>query len=214
MPAIRAIIVDDHQVIRDGLRMMLSTWDELAIVAEAKDATEALSRVEQFAPEVVLVDIQLPGMNGLRLLRVMKERFPSVKVLILTNYANEEFLVEAFRSGADGYLLKNISRNELIESIRSVLTAGTRVLAPELVAPVLDRFGEEVRRSSWERFGLTGTEVELLKLVARGATNRDIAECMYLSPTTVKRRLSDVFRKLNALDRAHAVALATQHGLI
>ncbi|RPI54515.1 MAG: DNA-binding response regulator [Chloroflexi bacterium] len=213
MPPIRVLIVDDHVVVRRGLRSMMAGAQDVEIVGEASNAKEALERVTALQPDIVLLDIRMPGMDGLRLLRSLGEKLPHIKVIILTNYDEEQFLLEAFRAGAYGYLLKNVGRELLLDALRKA-QEGKRQLSPDLVDNLLRQFADLGQKQTMDQFGLSDTEVELLSIVAQGATNREIAERLYWSETTVKRKLSDVFAKLGASDRAQAVAVAMRHGLI
>lgn len=213
MNPIRLMIVDDHIVVRRGLRSMLAGADDVEIVGEASDAGEAVELVTMVEPDIILLDIRMPGMDGLRLLRVLSDRLPQIKVIILTNYDEEQLLLEAFRVGAYGYLLKNVGRDALLEALHTV-HEGRRMLSPEVMDRILRQFAELNQQQTLEEFGLSAKEVELLGHVAEGNTNRQIAEKMFWSERTVKRKLSDVFRKLDATDRAHAVAVAMRHGLL
>ena len=213
MNPIRVLIVDDHLVVRRGLRSMLADAEDVEIVGEASNAEEAIEQATSLRPDVLLLDIRMPGMNGLRLLRCLKEKIPDLKVIILTNYDDEQFLLEAFRAGVYGYLLKNVSREDLLGALRTAYQ-GVRMLSPELMDGILKQFADLGKRQAMDQFGLSDREIELLGLVAEGATNRQIAERLYWSGTTVKRKLSDVFRKLDVCDRAQAVAVAMRHGLI
>lgn len=213
MLPIRVLIVDDHLVVRRGLRSMLAGAEDIEIVGEASNAREALKQATSLCPDVLLLDIRMPGMDGLRLLRRLKERLPDLRVIILTNYEDEQFLLEAFRVGAHGYLLKNVSREDLLKVLRTAYQ-GKRMLSKELMDTILQQFAELGQRQAARQFGLSDTEIELLKMVAEGATNRQIAEQLFWSETTVKRKLSDVFRKLDVCDRAQAVAVAMRQGLL
>jgi DNA-binding NarL/FixJ family response regulator len=213
MNPMRVLIVDDHLVVRRGLCSMLADAKDVEIVGEASSAGEAIKRATSLRPDILVLDIRMPGMNGLRLLRCLKEQLPDIKVIILTNYDDEQFLLEAFRAGAYGYLLKNVSREDLLEVLHAA-HQGKRMLSPELMDSVLKQFAELGQRQAMDQFGLSNREIELLGLVAEGATNRQIAERLYWSETTVKRKLSDVFQKLDVCDRAQAVAVAMRHGLL
>ena len=213
MNPMRVLIVDDHLVVRRGLRSMLADAEDVEIVGEASNAGEAIKRATSLRPDILVLDIRMPGMNGLRLLRCLKEQLPDIKVIILTNYDDEQFLLEAFRAGAYGYLLKNVSREDLLEVLHTA-HQGKRMLSPELMDSVLKQFAELGQRQAMDQFGLSNREIELLGLVAEGATNWQIAERLYWSETTVKRKLSDVFQKLDVCDRAQAVAVAMRHSLI
>ena len=213
MPPIRVLIVDDQVVVRSGLRSMLDGADDIEVVGEAAHANGALEQVNALYPDVLLLDIRMPGMDGLGLLRYVSDQMPDLKTIILTNYAEEQFLVEAFRAGAYGYLLKNVGRKDLLQALRTAYR-GKRMLSPELMDGVLRQFSDLSRQQGLDRFGLSAKEIELLRIVAEGATNRQIAERLFWSETTVKRKLSDVFQKLDVSDRAQAVAVAMRHGLI
>ena len=213
MPPIRLMLVDDHLVIRQGLRAMFADVDDVVIIGEAGNAADALIKTEALRPDILLLDIRMPGMNGLRLLHRLHDRLPDVKVIVLTNYDDEQFLLEAFRAGAYGYLLKNVGRDELLDAVRTA-HQGKRMLSRELINGVLRQFADLGQRQVLNQFGLTPRELELLTAVADGATNRQIAGRLHWSETTVKRKLSDVFQKLDVTDRAQAVAVAMRHGLL
>jgi len=213
MPRIRVLIVDDHVVVRRGLRSMLANAKDVEVIGEASNAIDAIKRITALSPDVLLLDIRMPGMDGIRLLRDLKHRDPDLKVIILTNYAEEQFLLGAFRAGAYGYLLKNVDREDLLDALRTAYR-GKRLLSPELMDSALNQLVELGQHQVLDRFGLSEKEIELLKLVAEGASNRQIAERMYWSESTVKRKLSDVFEKLDVSDRIQAVTVAVRHGLI
>jgi DNA-binding NarL/FixJ family response regulator len=213
VPRIRVLIVDDHVVVRRGLRSMLADAKDVEVIGEASNAIDAIKRIAALSPDVLLLDIRMPGMDGIRLLRDLKHRDPDLKVIILTNYAEEQFLLGAFRAGAYGYLLKNVDREDLLDALRTAYR-GKRLLSPELMDSALNQLVELGQHQVLDRFGLSEKEIELLKLVAEGASNRQIAERMYWSESTVKRKLSDVFEKLDVSDRIQAVTVAVRHGLI
>jgi len=158
MNLIRVLIVDDHLVVRRGLRSMLADAGDVEIVGGAANAREAIEQTANLRPDVLLLDIRMPGMNGLRLLRCLRERFPDIRVIILTNYDDEQFLLEAFRAGAFGYLLKNVSREDLLEALRTT-HQGKRMLSPELMDGVLKQFAELGHRQAMDQFGLSGKDI-------------------------------------------------------
>ncbi len=213
MAPIRVLIVDDHQVVRRGLRSMLAGAEDVEVAGEAADGKEAVAQVATLHPDVALLDIRMPGMDGLRLIRCLLQARPELKIVMLTIYDDEQFLLEAFRAGAHGYLLKNVGREELLKAIRTV-HQGKRMLDEELIDNVLRQFGDLAQNQAVSKLGLSDKEIELPRMVADGATNRQIAEEMYWSEATVKRKLSDVFQKLGASDRAQATAVAMRHGLL
>lgn len=213
MTKIRLLIVDDHVVVRRGLRSMLADAEDIEIIGEASDADQAMEQALNLQPDVMLLDICLPGMDGLRLLRLVSEKLPQIKVIILTIYDEEQFLLEAFRSGAFGYLLKNVSREALLDALRKAYS-GKRMLSEELLDNVLKHYSDFGKMQLLEHYNLSDSEINLLRIVSEGASNREIAEKLFWSETTVKRKLSDVFDKLNVSDRAQAVAFALRRGLI
>lgn len=213
MPPIRVLVVDDHPVVRRGLHSMLAGAEGVEVVGEASSAAEAIEQVAALCPHVLLLDIRMPGMDGFQLTYFLKHKFPDLRVIILTAYSDEQFLLQAFRVGADGYLLKNVSLEKLLEALHTVCE-GKRILSEELIDSVLKQFGELSKRQVIRELGLLDSEIDLLAMVAEGATNRQIAERLYWSEATVKRKLSDIFRKLGVSDRTQAVAVAMRHGLL
>jgi DNA-binding NarL/FixJ family response regulator len=207
------MIVDDQAVVRHGLRSMLAGAADIEIVGDVSNSEEAMQMARATKPDIMLLDIRMPGMDGLHLLRNLAGTAPEVKVIILTNYEEEQFLLEAFRAGAYCYLLKNVSRETLLEALRAT-KAGKRMLSQELMDSVLRQYSDFSQKYSMNEFGLTEEEIALLKLVAAGSTKREIAQQMYWGETAVKRKLSLIFEKLNVTDRAQAIAVAVRHGLI
>ncbi len=210
---IRVLIVDDHPVVRQGLGTLLSDYNDINIVAEAGDGPTALRSTEKLAPEVVLLDIRMPGSNGIQITRRLKDRFKETKVIILTTYEEDEYLFGALEAGADGYLLKTASADELSSAIRQV-KAGHRLLSPNLMDKVMKQFESVTREKVKFESGLSSQELKVLALAAEGATNKEIAERLYWSEITVKRKLQDIIHKLGATDRTQAVAEAIRRGLI
>lgn len=213
MLPIRVQIVDDQVVVRQGLRSMLSGAEDIEIVGDASNADNAIEQAMSTNPDIMLLDIRMPGMDGLHLLNHLCTNLPKIKVIILTNYDEEQFLLESFRAGAYGYLLKNVGRETLLDALRSV-KAGKRMLSQELTNSVLKQYSDFSKKQITQKFGLSDEEIKLLRLVSEGATNREIAKRLYWSETAVKRKLSEAFEKLDVTDRAHAVAVAMRHGLI
>jgi DNA-binding NarL/FixJ family response regulator len=164
-------------------------------------------------PDIMLLDIRMPGMDGLHLLREMGAILPKIKIIILTNYDEEQFLLESFRAGAYGDLLKKVGRESLLDALRAA-KAGKRMVSQELTDSILKQYSNLSKELNTKEFGLSNEEVNLLKLVAEGATNREIALRLYWSETAVKRKLSDIFEKLDVTDRVQAVAVAMRSGMI
>jgi DNA-binding NarL/FixJ family response regulator len=204
---VRVLIVDDHPVVRTGLRGMLEGQPSLEVIGEADDGEEAVKLVESLGPDVVLMDLRMPGMSGVTATARIKERIPDVHVLVLTTYDSGADILRAIEAGATGYLLKDAPREELFRAIRAA-AQGKPLLAPEVAAHLMER----VRWPSEEV--LSGREVEVLELVAKGKGNRDIAGELWISEATVKSHLLRIYDKLGAADRASAVAEAMKRGIL
>jgi DNA-binding NarL/FixJ family response regulator len=204
---VRVLIVDDHPVVRAGLRGMLERQQCLEVVGEAEDGEEAVKLTEQLSPNVVLMDLRMPGMSGVAATARIKERAPDANVLVLSTYDSGADILRAVEAGATGYLLKDAPREELFRAIRAA-AQGKPLLAPEVAAHLMER----VRWPSEEV--LSGRETEVLELVAKGKSNRDIAGELWISEATVKSHLLRIYDKLGAADRASAVAAAMKRGIL
>ena len=204
---VKVLIVDDHPVVRTGLRGMLESQQCLEVVGEAEDGEEAVKLTEQLSPNVVLMDLRMPGMSGVAATAQIKERMPEANVLVLSTYDSGADILRAVEAGATGYLLKDAPREELFRAIRAT-AQGKPLLAPEVAAHLMER----VRWPSEEV--LSGREIEVLKLVAQGKGNRDIAGELWISEATVKSHLLRIYDKLGAADRASAVAAAMKRGIL
>ncbi len=211
--AIRVLLVDDHFVVRQGLRGMLAGTADVEVVGEASSGKEAIKQVALLHPDVVLLDIRMPGLDGLKLIHYLKQEFLELKIIVLTQFDDEQFLLEAFKAGALAYFLKNVGRDELLEAIRTVYQ-GKRILSKDLMDSVLTQFQNLAQKEAKLNFGLSDIDLNLLHLVVSGATNREIADQMFWSEATTKRKLSDVYRKLDVTDRTQCIAVAVQHGLV
>ncbi len=209
MDPIRILLVDDHQVVREGLRRMLELEADLKVVGEAADAKEALTQVELLSPEVILMDIKMPGVDGIELTRQLKQKHPSCNIIMLTLY--DEYLPQAIAVGATGYLLKDIKREELVKAIRAVqqgrstlnLSLSQERLA-ELAAPA----------DSQQQAYLSERELAILQLIANGVTTRETANQLFLSEASVKRSVRHIFEKLGVRNRSEAVSEAYKRRLI
>ena len=205
---IRVLMVDDHQVVREGLRRMLDLERDIEVVGEAGSFEEALAQIELSSPDIVLMDIKMPGKDGIETTRLVKEKQPDCKVIMLTLY--EDYLVQAIEAGAEGYLLKDVKREELAQAIRAV-QQGKTPLSP-LSRESLTELTASIKGTG--RSYLSERELETLKLIADGATTREIGEQLYLSETTVKRDVQHIFDKLDVRNRSEAVAEAYKRKLI
>lgn len=210
---ISVLLVDDHPVVIEGLRKMLATAGDIDVTGEAHDAANAIEQARSLDPDVILLDLRMPGASGIQAVRRMREQSVDSAVIILTSYGDQAYVRQALEAGADGYLLKSSRPEDLIASIRSA-ARGRRALSPELLDSVLaDLSGlarEQTRRSS----DLGEEDLEILRRAAQGATNREIGEAMNKSEIAIKKRLQVIFTKLNVVDRAHAVAESIRRGLI
>ncbi|MFI6595810.1 response regulator [Nonomuraea sp. NPDC050536] len=204
---IRMIIVDDHPVVRDGLRGIFSGDDAFEVVGEAADGPEALVVAGRTSPDVVLLDLRMPGMSGAEVIRRLREQQPGVHVLVLTTFGDDADVVPAIEQGATGYLLKDTPRAELRRAVQAA-ARGETVLSPSVAGVLTHRLRAPEPRT------LSRRELEVLGLVARGATNRDIAGKLFITEATVKTHLLHIFAKLEVNDRAAAVAAAYDGGLL
>ncbi|RCK73477.1 MAG: putative two-component system response regulator [Anaerolineae bacterium] len=210
---IRVIVVDDQAVVCDGLELILGSDPQLQVVGKAYDGDQALEQVAEKKPDLVLMDLKMPGLNGIQATREIKRRFPEVKVLALTTYGEDEWVFDAIRAGADGYLLKGIKREELLQAVKGTMEGKTHVdpaVAGKLfqsVARATAPFPTKLKEALSER------EVEILRLIAQGYTNAEIADKLYLTRGTVRNYVSSILEKLGVEDRTQAAILAIQYGL-
>ncbi len=213
MTPIRVLIVDDHPVVRQGVRSLLVNHPDIQVIGEAESAASLFASLNGAAPDVILLDVRMPGQNGIEITQRLKRERGDIKVIILTTYDDDEVLFGALRAGADGYLLKSASPEVLASSIRSV-ARGERLMSPALVDKMMRQFqdlaAEKVRADS----GLTDQELQVLQSIAAGATNKEIADKLFWSEVTVKRKTQDIFEKLGVANRAQAVAEATKRGIL
>jgi DNA-binding NarL/FixJ family response regulator len=208
---LKILLVDDHEVVRLGLKSLISHYPEFEVVAEADNANDAVRRVSEYRPDVVVMDIRLPGKNGIDATREIKAIAPETKIIILTSYAEDELLFEAISAGAAGYVLKQIGSSELINALDAI-GRGEGLLDPLLTQKVFDRVREASRKADDDSFAsLTDQELRILALLAEGKTNREIADKIFLSEKTVRNYVSSIFAKLDLSTRAEAAAYAVRH---
>ncbi|WP_369206577.1 response regulator [Streptomyces sp. PU-14G] len=205
---IRVLLVDDHQVVRRGLRTFLEVQDDIEVVGEAADGDEGVARAEELRPDVVLMDVKMPGTDGVEALRLLRERDNRARVLIVTSFTEQRTVVPALRAGAAGYVYKDVDPEALAGAIRSV-HAGHVLLQPEVAGALLsDDQGGAGRGPA-----LTEREREVLGLIADGRSNREIARALVLSEKTVKTHVSNILMKLDVADRTQAALWAVRHGV-
>ena len=205
---IRLLIADDHPVVRDGLSGMFAAEPEFEVVGEAADGAEAIGLAQALQPDVILMDLQMPGVNGLVAIAELAKRGVAARVLVLTTYDTDGYVVPAIEAGATGYLLKDAPRDELLRAVRAA-AAGQSVLAPSVASTLMNRV-----RTPPPRDVLSPRELEVLGLVAAGNTNRDAAAHLFISEATVKTHLLNIYAKLEVPDRASAVAEGFRRGLL
>ena len=214
---IRVLLVDDQPLLRTGFRLILQTEPDIEIVGEAGDGEVALAQARPLRPDVVLMDIRMPRVDGIEATRRLAELDPAPKVLVLTTYDLDEYVIESLRAGASGFLLKDAPADDLVDAVR-VVHRGEAVVAPRVTRRLLDRFAQQLPRADATPVAplpsLTEREHQVLLLVARGLSNAEIAAELVLSETTVKTHVSNVLMKLGLRDRVQAVVLAYERGLV
>lgn len=212
---IRVLLADDHTILRAGLRMMLNAQPDMEVIGEAQDGRQAINATMHFQPDIVLMDITMPDMNGIEATRQIKRIAPEVKVLVLTMHENDEYVFQALRAGASGYILKEAADTELINALH-VIQSGQFYLSPSAQSVIVGDYLQRVRtgeeKDSYNN--LTEREKEILKLVAEGYTNNQIAELLIISPKTVDTHRTHVMDKLNLHSRAELVKYAMRRGLL
>jgi DNA-binding NarL/FixJ family response regulator len=214
MSRIRILLVDDHAILRAGLRALLAAYPEIEIVGEAGDGAQAVALVNELAPDIVIMDVAMPGMNGLTATRQILELRPETKVLILTQYVSKEYVLPLLRLGASGYVLKQAVDTDLITAIRAV-ARGESFLYPPVAKLVLDAYLKEPTGESDDPFTqLTEREREILILVARGRSTREIAETLHISPNTVDVHRARLMQKLELHNVAEITSFAVRRGLL
>ncbi len=201
---IRIMIVEDHFVVRVGLAAIINSQADMMTVAEAGNGRQAVELFEQQQPDVTLMDLRIPGLNGIEAIAAITHKFPRARIIVLTSFSGDEDIFRALQAGARGYLLKDVKGQELLDTIRAV-NAGQRPLPPEIAS----RLAERIHRSE-----LSPRELEILRLIARGHSNKEIATELAISEGTVRVHASNIFSKLECSDRAQAVAEAYQRGII
>ena len=210
---ITILLADDHEVVRQGVRALLEVHPEFDVVGEAKNGAEAVEMVEEFVPDVVLMDLIMPGMDGVEATRRIKNVSPRTQIVVLTSYHEDEHIFPALKAGAISYLLKDMKMDELVEAIKKA-ALGDAVLHPHVAARVIDEIQGKKEDAFQPHSDLTSRELEILKLIAGGSNNTEIAEQLVISMHTVKGHVSNILSKLHLADRTQAAVYAWQKGVV
>jgi len=215
MTAVKILIVDDHAVVRDGLRVMLSRREEFVVVGEAENGLDAVAKVRELDPDVILMDLRMPELDGVEAMRQIRAENSEAKFLVLTTYDTDEYIFDAIEAGAKGYLLKDASREDLFQAI-SAVHRGESLVQPGVASRVLDRLAQLTRQAGQaaEPQLLSDRELEVLQLMASGAANKQIASDLTISESTVKTHVTNIFQKLDVNHRTEAVTKAMSKGII
>jgi DNA-binding NarL/FixJ family response regulator len=209
----KVLICDDQAIIRDGLEMLLKLEKDIEVVGQARDGAEAVELVKTAQPDLVLMDLKMPGLNGIEATRQIRTHYPQVKVLVLTTYDDDEWVFDAIQAGASGYLLKDTPREDVIKAVKGT-AAGKTFVDPSVAGKLLHQVADkQTQPATLLTDKLTEREADVLRLIARGLTNAGIAERPHLSEGTVRNHVSAIFAKLEVADRTQAAVIAIQHGL-
>jgi NarL family two-component system response regulator LiaR len=209
----KILLCDDQAVIRDGLEMLLNLEKDFQVVGGAQDGAEAVELAAQKQPDLILMDLKMPIMNGIEATREICLKFPNIKILVLTTYDDDEWVFDAIRAGASGYLLKDTSRQKIVEAIRGTME-GKSFVDPAIAGKLLNQVAsKQTQPKSLLTDKLTERELDVLRLISKGVNNSDIASQLHLSEGTVRNRVSVILEKLGVADRTQAAVIAIQHGL-
>lgn len=211
MEKIEVLITDDHAIVRHGLRTFLELQDNIEVVGEAADGLEAVEKVQELLPDVVLMDLVMPRMDGIAAIRQIRKIAPSTRIIVLTSFAEDEKVFPSIKAGALGYLMKDVQPMDLVRAIETV-NRGEPLLHPEIARRLMTEFSERERRPAGDE--LTEREMEVLRLVAKGRSNREIADDLVLSEKTVKTHVSNILQKLHLSDRTQAALYAVRERLV
>ncbi|MCI0449159.1 MAG: response regulator transcription factor [Chlorobi bacterium] len=217
MKTTKILIVDDHEVVRDGLKNILTSLDNISVTGEAGNGEDAVKMYSSLKPDLVIMDISMPGMNGIEATRIIKEKDPEAKILILTMHDNQEYLNQIIRSGAKGFILKNTDKEELLDAVKTV-ASGDNFFSKDISKLIIDNYirtaKETEKNDGYKEVPLTKREIEILKLIASGYSNQEIANILYISYNTVDTHRKNIMHKLSIKNTAGLVRYAIEKGLI
>jgi two-component system nitrate/nitrite response regulator NarL len=217
MKNIKILIVDDHEVVRDGLKNILLSLNNVAIAGEAANGEDAIAFYDSLKPDIVIMDISMPGMNGIEATRIIKENDPNARILILTMHDNQEYLNQIIRSGAKGFVLKNTDKEELLDAVKTV-AAGENFFSKDISKLIIENYirsaKETDKNEGFKEVPLTKREIEILKYIAEGNSNQEIANKLYISYNTVDTHRKNIMHKLSIKNTAGLVRYAIEKGLI
>ncbi len=215
MKKISVLLVDDHSMVRQGIRQLLELETDIKVIGEASDGEQAIELIQKLSPDVILMDINMPKMNGLKALTEIKQRNVNVKIIMLTIHQDREYLIKTIQLGAEGYVLKDADSKILVEAIRSV-NLGEKYIQSNMTSELIEEFNRVAmqKKSKKSEPVLTQREIEVLRLIAEGKLNKEIALSLYISEKTVKNHVSNIFKKLNVQDRTQAAIYALKNNLL
>lgn len=213
MVTIRILVVDDHPVVREGIAAMLARQPDLAVAGEAGDGLEAVEKAVALHPDVVLMDLQMPRLDGVEAIRRIRAQLPKTQVIILTTYDTDELVFQGIQAGARGFLLKDAPREELFRAVAAV-HRGESLLQPSVAAKLIDRVNQLRAAPPPAEDRLSDREMDVLRLMAKGQPNKEIAQALFISESTVKTHVASIFQKLGVRDRTEAVTQALQRGIL
>jgi two-component system NarL family response regulator len=217
MEKIKILIVDDHPIVREGLKALLELEKDFLVVGETSSGSECFKKIEEKCPDVILLDIKMPGISGLEVTRIIKREKPSIKIILLTNYADEEYVLEAVDSGANGYVLKNIEKEDLGKIVHTVFKGGAffdSTITEKVLQEIRRGKGKDTGKKDSYRSVLSQRELQILECLVEGKSNKEIAEIIHLSLDTVKTHLKNTYQKLGVHTRAQAIKVSVKKGLI
>ncbi len=216
MKQIKIILADDHQIVRDGIKALLEKEDNIKIIDEAADGKELLEKIKQHKPDIVLMDISMPEISGIEATKILSTQEPDIKVLILSMYLNEDFILDAIKAGAKGYLPKNTTKLELIDAINTI-NSGNNFFSQKVSSVIINSYVKKEQNEDGEKIitkKLTSREIEILKLFAEGYTNKEIADNLFISIRTVESHKNHIMKKFNVKNTVQLIKLALKNKII